>query len=104
MGAGAGDLPVSTDKVIAFCRELLESKTPAWQRLQAVQAIEAYRDSVLNTEEPCLNDITATLKHLAAKEDALGQDTVVTAADEKRNSLDGFESVPFPHLCSERVS
>ena len=41
MGAGAGDLPVSTEKVIAFCRELLGSKTPAWQRLQAVQAIEA---------------------------------------------------------------
>ena len=63
---------------------LVESKTPAWQRLQAVHAIEAYRDSVLNTKDPCLNDITATLKHLTAREEALGQDTIVTATDEER--------------------
>jgi integron integrase len=78
------DLPVSTEQVIAFCRELLTSKTPAWQRLQAVVAIEAYRDSVLQTRRPCLQEITGTLRQLAAKEGALGYDTVVTAADQQR--------------------
>ena len=67
LGRRAEDLPVSTEQVIAFCRHLLASKTPAWQRLQSVCAIESYRDSVLQTQSPCLKEITGTLKQLAAK-------------------------------------
>jgi integron integrase len=78
------DLPVSTEDVIAFCRELLASETPAWQRQQAVRAIESYRDSVLQENEPSLKDIINTLDRLAAKEDALGKDDVVTTADQER--------------------
>jgi hypothetical protein len=35
-----GKLPVSSEEVIGFLQSLLKSKTPAWQRLQAVRAIE----------------------------------------------------------------
>ena len=38
-----GRLPVSQDDVIRFLRSLVKSSTPAWQWLQAVRAIEAYR-------------------------------------------------------------
>ena len=82
--SASADLPVGTGYVIAFCRSLLESKTPAWQRLQAVCAIEAYRDSVLKVQQPSFEKIISTLDRLAAKEDALGRDSVVTAADRER--------------------
>ena len=41
------DLPVSEADVLQFSRSLLNSGTPAWQRLQGVRAVEAYRDLVL---------------------------------------------------------
>jgi hypothetical protein len=52
MGIDQGRLPVVPDKVIGFLRSLLKSSTPAWQRSQAVRAIEAYRNVVLQTAEP----------------------------------------------------
>jgi hypothetical protein len=35
---------------VEFSRSLLERNVPAWQRLQAVRAVEAYRDSSVNGE------------------------------------------------------
>ena len=61
-------LVVTTASVIDFSRSLLKSQTPAWQRLQAVRAVEAYRDLVLGTPEPSLLDIRNTLARLAARE------------------------------------
>jgi len=78
------NLPVTTEDVIKFSRELLASKTPAWQRLQAVRAVESYRDAVLGTEAPSLTKITSILERRSAKEDALGKDIVVTSADQER--------------------
>ena len=49
-----GRLPVSPEEVIRFLQSLLKSHTPAWQRRQAVRAIEAYRTLVLGTELPSL--------------------------------------------------
>jgi hypothetical protein len=46
-----GDLRVTEADVIAFSRSLRDHKTPAWQRLQAVRAVEAYRDLVLRSDE-----------------------------------------------------
>jgi integron integrase len=63
-----GRLPVSLASVKAFSRSLLASKTPAWQRLQAVRAVEAYRDLVLGTAEPCLGEARQVLQRLAADE------------------------------------
>ena len=47
-------LPVSLHMVRQFCRMLLATDTRAWQRLQAVRAIEFYRNQVLETAEPDL--------------------------------------------------
>lgn len=55
------DVPISVERVIAFCRVLLTSKTPAWQRLQAVRAIECYRNLVQKTSEPDLSSIRKKL-------------------------------------------
>ena len=61
-------LPVTTEQVIAFSRSLLKSGTPAWQRLQGVRAVEAYRDIVLGTAQPCLKAIRQELGRQVAVE------------------------------------
>jgi hypothetical protein len=63
-----GRLPVSVQSVKAFSRSLLASGTPAWQRLQAVRTVEAYRDLVLGTGEPGLGEVRQVLQRLAAAE------------------------------------
>jgi len=62
-----GRLPVSEESVKAFSRSLLETQTPAWQRLEAVRAVEAYRDLVLGTGEPSLGEIRRALQRLAKR-------------------------------------
>ena len=42
-------LLVSQASVKQFCRTLLAREVPAWQRLQAVRAIEFYRNQMLET-------------------------------------------------------
>jgi hypothetical protein len=59
-------------ELIAFSQSLRDNKTPAWQRLQAVRAIEAYRDLVLRTQEPSLQMIRQTLSRIADQEKADG--------------------------------
>ena len=54
-------LLVSQQIVKQFCRTLLASEVPAWQRLQAVRAIEFYRNEVLATAEPDLLEIRQIL-------------------------------------------
>jgi hypothetical protein len=63
-----GRLPVSVESVKEFSRSLLKSGAPAWQRLQAVRAVEAYRDLILRTGEPSLGEIRQALQRLAARE------------------------------------
>jgi len=63
---------ITKSAVIQFSRTLLNNGTPAWQRLQAVRAIEAYRDLVLKSPQPCLKQIRQTLSRIAAQERALG--------------------------------
>ncbi len=50
--------------VVALSRSLLESGPPAWQRWQAVRAVECYRDFVLEKTEPVLSHIVLTLAKL----------------------------------------
>ena len=68
-----GNLPVSVDLTIQFSKSLLKNKTPAWQRLQAVRAVESYRNLILQTDEPSLTEIRTTLSRLAAREKELGE-------------------------------
>lgn len=53
---------LATDNVIRFCKQLKSSGTPAWQRLQAVQALNAYRHLVLQSNDPSLQPILDTLQ------------------------------------------
>ena len=62
-----GNLPVTEAEVIRFSRSLLASNTPAWQRLQAVRAVEAYRNLVLRSQRPSLEPIRRKLSRLAAR-------------------------------------
>ena len=50
-------LLVSQSSVKKLCRTLLAPEVPAWQRLQAVRAIEFYGNQVLETAEPDLLEI-----------------------------------------------
>ncbi len=63
-----GLLPVTEPLVVEFSKSLLKSGTPAWQRLQGVRAVEAYRDLVLGTSEPCLKEMKTILGRFAAAE------------------------------------
>jgi hypothetical protein len=58
-------LVVSQEHVKQFCRTLLAGEVPAWQRLQAVRAIEFYRNEVLATAEPDLLEIRQILGRTA---------------------------------------
>ena len=64
----SGPLPVTREGVIDFLRMLRNGGTPAWQRLQATRAIEAYQILVLETHRPHLQDIRSTLSRLADQE------------------------------------
>ena len=63
-----GSLPVSEPRVIEFLRSLRDHGTPAWQRLQAVRAIEAYRQLVLGADVAGLQRILLALRRLAEQE------------------------------------
>ena len=67
-----GVLPVTESQVIRFLQSLRNHGTPAWQRLQAVRAVEAYRNLVLETEIPPLGKIRQTLSRVADQERADG--------------------------------
>ena len=64
------NLPVTEGNVIGFSRSLLQNGVPAWQRLQAVRAVEAYRNLVLQTDIPSLSKIRLKLGRLAEQERA----------------------------------
>ncbi len=61
-------LDVERDGVIAFCRGLRDRGVPAWQRLQAVRCLTAYRSLVLQQTDDVLQDIRRKLHELAEVE------------------------------------
>ena len=62
------DIVIDLPTVVEFSKALLSSGTPAWQRHQAVRAIEAYRRLVLHTASPDLKQIQDKLSQLASRE------------------------------------
>jgi hypothetical protein len=62
-------LPVSRDRVITFSRELLQHRTPAWQRLQSVRSLIAYRKIIHDQDSDDLRDVVVKLGDLAAIEE-----------------------------------
>ena len=63
---------VDEASVVAFLQSLRDTGTAAWQRLQAVRAIESYRDLVLESREPSLSKIRQRLSEIAASERQMG--------------------------------
>ncbi len=84
-------LTISQESVKQFCRTLLARQVPAWQRLQAVRAIELYRSDVLGTGDPDLLEIRQILGRQAEQE----QVAVTTPQDEAE--LLGVISTIEPH-------
>jgi integron integrase len=72
--AEKGRLPVTLESVTHFSRALRDNGIPAWQRLQAVRAVESYRDLVLGTGEPSLAEMRRKLGRLAERERLDGDD------------------------------
>lgn len=64
---------VSRELALAFSRELLANGTPAWQRLQAVRCLIAYRMLILDQSDDLLLDVRLKLAELAAVELARGK-------------------------------
>jgi hypothetical protein len=67
-----GKFPVTVELVTAFSRSWRDHKIPAWQRLQAVRAVEAYRGLVLGTSEPSLAGMRQVLQRRAEQDRADG--------------------------------
>lgn len=65
---GAANLAVGYESTIEFLKHLKSRRRPAWQRLQAVRAIEFYRSQVLLSSEPSLADIREKLAELVSSE------------------------------------
>lgn len=65
-------LSITVEDVVRFSRLLRDNGTPAWQRLQAVRAVESYRNLVIRSTEPSLADIRKTLSRISAKEKVNG--------------------------------
>ena len=61
-------LVIDFDSVIHFSRGLRDGDVPAWQRLQAVRAIDCYRKSILESDEPRLDKVLAKLQQIATAE------------------------------------
>jgi hypothetical protein len=72
-GVGANErVPVERERLIAFLKDEKARGRWAWQRLQIVQAIEFYRNSVLRTGSPDVQDIRDALARVAQQQrDAL---------------------------------
>jgi len=64
----SGDVEITAGRAVAFLKDLRSRTVPAWQRLQAVRALQQYSRLVLHTTCPPLNDIRRTLAGLAARE------------------------------------
>lgn len=84
-GDPVGKLPVSENRVVPFLQDLRDHGTPAWQRLQAVKAIDAYRALILDAEAPHLRQIRLTLSRLAAQERDSGESTGPPGSRDERH-------------------
>jgi integron integrase len=74
---------LTRDRAFGFSRELLANGVPAWQRKQAIRALCAYRDMVLQIDEPLLSDMVRKLSTLAEQERSFGGAELPDARQER---------------------
>ena len=72
-----GDVDRST--VIRFLQQVKAQGTPAWQRLQAVQSIDAYHREVLQRPIADLHEVITTLRRFASQQKQLDADRPLSA-------------------------
>lgn len=72
VGVKDGQLPVNEDLVIGFSRSLLANRMPAWQRLQAVRAVQAYDRILTGKTQAFFFDVIRKLGQIAAREKDAG--------------------------------
>ncbi|MCA9065531.1 MAG: phage integrase N-terminal SAM-like domain-containing protein, partial [Planctomycetaceae bacterium] len=65
-------IQLTRELAIEFSRTLRDSGVPAWQRRQAVRTLGAYRDVILQQDEPRLHDMIIKLGEIAARERQFG--------------------------------
>ncbi len=64
----AQPLKVSAELAVAFLQDMKSRSAPAWQRLQAVRAVQNYAWLMLELQCPDLNAVSAKLSNMAANE------------------------------------
>lgn len=80
----AVQLPLTRELAVAFSQSLRDGQVPAWQRRQAVRTLMAYRDLVLQVDEPKLNDMVIKLGEIAEREKQFGSFGAPGLSDERR--------------------
>ena len=82
---------------------MLASQVPAWQRQQAVRALAAYRDLVLEADQPLLSDMVRKLGSLAEQETSFGVDGSPDSRDVRQliGQIDSSESLVIQQLRRE---
>lgn len=70
---------VDQSVVIRFLQQIKSVGTPAWKRLQAVQAVDAYFREVLERPIAGLDSVISVLTRVASQERLLGDDRPVSA-------------------------
>ena len=65
---GMGDIPVSESLVLEFLKSIRDSGSPAWQRLQALNAIDCYRNHFCKKSTTDLSRFRVKLFELAERE------------------------------------
>lgn len=91
LGTQGSRLDVSKEQAIAFSKELLTNGSPAWQRLQAVRALEAYRNIVLKSDQPSLSEVTTKLRSLSDRERSGMSGSVDSSTDDLVGNIDPSE-------------
>lgn len=95
-GETGGFLSVSERQVVEFLRSLRDHGTPAWQRLQAVRAIEAYETLVLGSDAAELRRIHLALSRLAEQDKKSGAAYASSGARDERHLVGLIDSSEPP--------
>lgn len=95
-GAAASDaMDVSGDQVVAWLKSMKSHGSPAWQRLQAVRAVQQYGRMILGTDVQDLKAIRHKLSDLAASEK---HGTPTRAPEEILHGIDESEPEPMQQM------
>jgi len=102
-GGPTKNLPVNRNSAVKFSQALLKNGAPAWQRWQAVRALECYRNLVLQKREPDLSEVILALAKLGRQERNIELDAPPTAEElaRLRGNINRSEPVPIQTMRGE---